>query len=76
MQKVQETDERKARLIELNQPIIDHAIKVVRSAVAAQMSWSDIDDLVEQGTRKGDPVAGLIKKLKLSTNQITLALRC
>lgn len=75
LQQVQETDERKARLIELNQPIIDHAVKVVRSALAAQMSWNDVEDLVEQATRKGDPVAGIIKKLKLATNQITLLLR-
>jgi predicted ribosome quality control (RQC) complex YloA/Tae2 family protein len=72
---VQEIDERKARLIEMNQPLIDHAIQVVRSALANQVSWKEIDELVEEATRKGDPVAKIIKKLKLSTNHITLLLR-
>ena len=33
LQQVQEVDERKARLIEVNQPLIDRAIQVVRSAI-------------------------------------------
>jgi predicted ribosome quality control (RQC) complex YloA/Tae2 family protein len=72
---VQEIDEQKARLIEMNQPLIDHAIQVVRSALANQVSWKEIDELVEEATRKGDPVAKIIKKLKLSTNHISLMLR-
>lgn len=75
LHQVQEIDERKARLIEMNQPLIDHAIQVVRSALANQVSWKEIDELVEEATRKGDPVAKIIKKLKLSTNHITLLLR-
>ncbi|XP_046459806.1 nuclear export mediator factor NEMF-like isoform X2 [Daphnia pulex] len=71
---VQEIDEQKARLIEMNQPLIDHAIQVVRSALANQVSWKEIDELVEEATRKGDPVAKIIKKLKLSTNHISLML--
>ena len=59
----------------MNQPLIDHAIQVVRSALANQVSWKEIDELVEEATRKGDPVAKIIKKLKLSTNHITLLLR-
>nr|CAH0102372.1 unnamed protein product [Daphnia galeata] len=74
LHQVQEIDERKARLIEMNQPLIDHAIQVVRSALANQVSWKEIDELVEEATRKGDPVAKIIKKLKLSKNHITLLL--
>lgn len=33
LHQVQEVDERKARLIEINQPLIDHAIQVVNSAI-------------------------------------------
>lgn len=72
---IQEIDERKARLIEMNQPLIDHAIQVVRSALANQISWKEIEELVADATRKGDPVAKTIKKLKLKTNHITLLLR-
>ena len=72
---IQEIDERKAQLIELNQPLIDRAIQVVRSALANQISWKEIEELVEEATHRGDPVATTIKKLKLSTNHITLLLR-
>lgn len=33
LHQVQEVDERKARLIEVNQPLVDHAIQVIRSAI-------------------------------------------
>lgn len=75
LHQVQEIDERKARLIEMNQPLIDHAIQVVNSAIANQISWKEIEELVEEATRKGDPVAKTIKKLKLSSNRISLYLR-
>lgn len=75
LHQVQEIDEQKARLIEMNQPLIDHAIQVVRSALANQIAWKEIEELVAEATRKGDPVAKTIKKLKLSTNHITLLLR-
>lgn len=74
LHQVQEIDEQKARLIEMNQPLIDHAIQVVRSALANQIAWKEIEELVAEATRKGDPVAKTIKKLKLSTNHITLLL--
>ena len=75
LNRVQQEDERKARLIELNQPLVDHAIKVVRSALANQLAWKDINNLVEEATRNGDPVASTIQKLKLTTNHISLLLR-
>ena len=51
------------------------AILVINSALANQISWQDIEKLVEESTRKGDLVASSIKKLKLSINHITLLLR-
>lgn len=42
---------------------------------ANKLPWKDIEELVEEATRKGDPVAKCIKKLKLSVNHITLLLR-
>ena len=75
LHQLQEADERKARLIELNQPLVERAIFVVRSALANQIAWKEIEELVEDATRKDDPVARIIKKLKLQTNHITLELR-
>ena len=75
LHQLQEADERKARLIELNQPLVERAIFVVRSALANQIAWKEIEELVEDATRKDDPVASIIKKLKLQTNHITLELR-
>lgn len=39
LQQVQEVDERKARLIEVNQPLVDHAIQVIRSAIGMESNY-------------------------------------
>ena len=75
LERIQVEDERRARLIEMNQQVVEQAVKVIRSALANQIAWDDIERIVEDATRKGDPVAKTIKKLKLSSNHITLLLR-
>ncbi|XP_055371755.1 ribosome quality control complex subunit NEMF homolog [Condylostylus longicornis] len=72
--KVQEQDKQKAELITRNQALVDNAILAVRSAVANQMSWPDIHDLVKAAQLNGDPVASSIKQLKLEVNHIALTL--
>ena len=74
LHRVQQDDELKARLIEMNQPLVDQAIRVINSALANQIAWKEIEELVEEATRRGDPVAKTIKKFKLSTNHVTLLL--
>ena len=39
------------------------------------MSWVDIADMVETESNAGNPIAGLIHKLKLADNKIVLRLR-
>jgi len=74
LERIQIEDERRARLIEMNQQVVEQAVQVIRSALANQIAWDDIERIVEDATRKGDPVAKTIKKLKLSSNHITLLL--
>lgn len=45
-----------------------------RSALANQMSWSDIQELVKAAQANNDPVASVIKQLKLEMNHIALSL--
>ncbi|KAI9333487.1 fibronectin-binding protein A N-terminus-domain-containing protein, partial [Pilaira anomala] len=68
------TNERKAQLIELNLPLVDAAITIIRNAVASQMDWQDLNDLVKEEKRRQNPVALIIDTLKLDTNQLTLIL--
>lgn len=74
LNKVQEGDKQKAELITMNQSLVDNAILAIRSAIANQMSWPDIHELVKAAQANGDPVAGAIKQLKLEINHISLKL--
>ncbi|XP_039283383.1 nuclear export mediator factor NEMF homolog isoform X3 [Nilaparvata lugens] len=74
LEKTQEVDKQRAELITRNQALVDEAVLVIRSALANQVSWPDIQDLVKEATARGDPVASAIKKLKLDINHITLLL--
>lgn len=68
------TNVRKAQLIELNLQLVDAAITIIRNAVASQMDWQDLNDLVKEEKRRENPIALIIETLKLDTNQLTLVL--
>ncbi|XP_017020712.1 ribosome quality control complex subunit NEMF homolog [Drosophila kikkawai] len=72
--KVQDVDRKKAELITSNQSLVDNAIRAVQSAIASQLSWPDIHELVKEAQANGDAVASSIKQLKLETNHISLML--
>lgn len=74
LQKSQGEDKIKAELIERNQELVDDAIMAIRQAIASQMSWTDVDNLVKEAKKNADPVASVIKHLKLKINHITLLL--
>ncbi|XAR49724.1 hypothetical protein NMG60_11033006 [Bertholletia excelsa] len=63
-----------AELIEYNLEDVDSAINAVRVALANGMSWEDLARMVKEEKRSGNPVAGLIDKLHLQRNCITLLL--
>lgn len=62
-------------LQELNKDLVDKAITVVRSTVANQIDWGQIAELLAEAQARGDPVALVIRQLKLQTNSMTLLLR-
>ncbi|XP_071079995.1 ribosome quality control complex subunit NEMF-like [Haliotis cracherodii] len=75
LQKEQEADILKGQLIEMNLQLVDQAILIVRSALANQIDWTEIWNLVKEAQLTGDPVASAIKSLKLDTNHVTLLLK-
>ncbi|XP_060573398.1 LOW QUALITY PROTEIN: ribosome quality control complex subunit NEMF-like [Ruditapes philippinarum] len=75
LQKEQDVDKKKGQLIEINLDLVDRAILIVRSAIANQIDWTEIHNLVKEAQMDGDPVAMAIKDLKLATNHITLLLQ-
>ena len=54
---------------------MDKAILIVNSAIANQIDWSEINNIVKEAQSQGDQVACAIAALKLETNHITMNLR-
>lgn len=75
LMEMQMTNARKAQLIEYNLELVDAAITIIRNAVASQMDWRDLEELVKEEKKRNNPIAQRIDSLKLATNQITLLLR-
>ncbi|XP_053365536.1 ribosome quality control complex subunit NEMF-like [Clarias gariepinus] len=75
LHQAQEVDRLKGELLEMNLPIVERAIQVVRSALANQVDWTEINQIVKEAQAAGDPVACAIKELKLQTNHITMLLK-
>lgn len=71
----QQVDVKKAKLIEMNLKMVDRAITVIRSALASQVNWPEIQQMIEEATQQGDSVATSIKSLKLETNHFTMLLK-
>ncbi|XP_078444958.1 zinc knuckle (CCHC-type) family protein isoform X3 [Wolffia australiana] len=61
-------------LIEYNLEDVEAAIMAVRVALAKGMDWQDLARMVKEEKKMGNPVAGLIDKLHLERNSITLLL--
>uniref|UniRef100_A0AAR2M3I4 NFACT RNA-binding domain-containing protein n=1 Tax=Pygocentrus nattereri TaxID=42514 RepID=A0AAR2M3I4_PYGNA len=74
LHQAQEVDRLKGELVEMNLPIVERALQVVRSALANQVDWAEIGLIVKEAQVAGDPVACAIKELKLQTNHITMLL--
>ncbi|XP_066993709.2 ribosome quality control complex subunit NEMF homolog [Anabrus simplex] len=72
--RTQEEDKKRAELITRNQALVDAAILAVRTALANQVSWPDIQNIVKEAQARGDPIASCIKNLKLEVNHISLLL--
>merc|ERR1711962_738498 len=74
LQELQDLDRLKGELIEMNNEIVDNAIKVILSAIANQIPWDQIKEIIKEATENRDPVASRIKQIKLETNHIVMRL--
>ena len=74
LQELQALDRRKAELIEMNCDLVNSGIKVINSAIANQIPWDQIKEIIKEATEKRDPVASRIKQLKFSVNHIVMLL--
>ncbi|XP_056151602.1 ribosome quality control complex subunit NEMF-like [Lampris incognitus] len=75
LHQAQEIDRVKGELVEMNLPVVERALQVVRSALANQVDWTEIGLIVKEAQAAGDQVACAIKELKLQTNHITMLLK-
>ncbi|XP_043088326.1 nuclear export mediator factor NEMF-like isoform X2 [Puntigrus tetrazona] len=75
LHQAQEVDRLKGELVEMNLHVVDRALQVVRSALANQVDWAEIGQIVKEAQAAGDPVACAIKELKLQSNHITMLLK-
>ena len=65
---------RKGELIKLNLQSVEKALTVIRSALANKMSWSEVNEIVQDAKEKNDPVASKITRLKLDVNRFEMKL--
>ncbi|TPX67686.1 hypothetical protein SpCBS45565_g03554 [Spizellomyces sp. 'palustris'] len=64
-----------ARTIEANLPIVESLINTFRSFIASGMDWKDLEELVNDEKKKGNPVASMVQKLKMDVGMVTVVLR-
>jgi len=74
LQEIQEFDRKKGEFIEMNSDIVNNGIKVINSAIANQIPWDQIKEIIKEATENGDPVASRIKQIKLEVNHIVMQL--
>lgn len=55
-------------------PLVDKALNILRTAIANQMDWKDIEEIVSEAGENGDPILSRISKLKLDINHFTMSL--
>ena len=74
LEKEQSKDRICGEFIEMNAELVDKALNILRTAIANQIDWKDIEDIVEEAGDNGDPVLSRIRKLKLDINHFTMLL--
>jgi len=74
LQEIQDLDRKKGEFIEMNHEIVNNGIKVINSAIANQIPWDQIKEIIKEATENGDPVGSRIKQIKLEVNHIVMQL--
>ena len=54
---------------------VTRAMAAINTAVANQMSWSEIEELLDDAKQSGDPIARAILGIKFDINHVSLLLR-
>lgn len=70
----QNVDKQRGGLIELNASIVDSALNTIRSAIANQIDWKEIEELVAEAADSGDPVLSRVRNLRLDINHFSMLL--
>ncbi len=63
-----------AALVEMHAEGIDKLAMVINSAVDNDMSWDDIQLMVDEETENGNPIASMVVSLNLEKNQVVVRL--
>ncbi|VDP03477.1 unnamed protein product [Soboliphyme baturini] len=75
LQQAQQMSTLKGRSIQENCEQIDSAILLMRTALANQLSWDEIQEQVEEAAEMGDPLAKKIVRLNLKESRFVMALK-
>ena len=74
LEEKQQEYRRKAELIQNNLEDVEKAILIIRSAIANSIDWAELNRIVKEEKKNGDPIAQIIQQLHLEENKITLML--
>ena len=74
LEKTQDQMQRAAQLVLLHADDIDKCLLVLNSCVRSGMAWGDVEDMVALEARQGNPIAALIKRLRLDKGRVVLQL--
>jgi hypothetical protein len=61
-------------LIEYNLERVDTVLGAVNSLVGDGMAWGDVEQMIREERRAGNPVAALIQSMDLPNNKVTVSL--
>ncbi|CAI4226947.1 unnamed protein product [Auanema sp. JU1783] len=74
LEECQEKQKLIAERIIINKDLVDKALHLMLSAIASQLTWESIDEMLKKMIKANDSVAKAIVKLNLDSNQFTLRL--
>ena len=64
----------RAELISRNVDDVSNVLNAVNDALASGMAWDDLESMIHEEKRRGNPVAKFISSLDLKNNQVTIKL--
>ena len=69
-----EKEAQRAELISRNVKDVENVLNAVNDALVSGMAWDDLESMIGEEKRRGNPVAKLISSLDLKNNQVTIKL--